>query len=254
MSFMRRSALIALIVLTTSSVLPGQSPATRDKPTRVLFIGNSYTNFNGSIPKILEEMASDGGVAFEAEASLMGGTSLEWHFTDGKARAAIAKGGWDFVVLQDHSRQAIDHPEKLAEYAKQFAAEIEKVGAEPVFYMTWARQNEPEKQAVITKAYQAAASATGGQVAPVGLAWQRVLKQRQDIPLHFEDKSHPTPAGSYLAACVFYRVLLDQPPPQRAPAIFNQRTKEPTELAADTAEFLRKIAAEVTADVPVGSR
>ena len=254
MSVMRRSALIVLIILTTGPILLAKAPATQGKPMRVLFIGNSYTNYNGSIPKILKEMADDAGIAFEAEASLMGGKSLEWHFTEGKARAAIAKGGWDFVVLQDHSRQAIDHPEKLAEYATQFAAEIDKVGARPVFYMTWARQHEPEKQAVITKAYQDAASATGGQVAPVGLAWQRVLEQRQDIPLHFEDKSHPTPAGSYLAACVFYRVLLDQPPPQRAPAIFNQRTKEPTELAADTAEFLRKIAAEVTADVPVGSR
>jgi hypothetical protein len=36
-----------------------------------------------------------------------------------------------------------------------------------------------------------------------------VLKERPDVALFEADGSHPTPAGSYLAACTFAERLLD---------------------------------------------
>jgi len=49
-------------------------------------------------------------------------------------------------------------------------------------------------------------------VVPVGLAWQSFLS-KHDIPaLHDRDQSHPTLAGSYLAACVFLGALLKENP------------------------------------------
>ena len=40
-----------------------------------------------------------------------------------------------------------------------------------------------------------------------GLAWQRCLQDHPDILLHDMDQSHPSLAGSYLAACTFYAAL-----------------------------------------------
>jgi hypothetical protein len=39
-----------------------------------------------------------------------------------------------------------------------------------------------------------------------------VLQTWPSLSLYHEDGSHPAPAGSYLAACVFYAVLLDKSP------------------------------------------
>jgi hypothetical protein len=37
----------------------------------------------------------------------------------------------------------------------------------------------------------------------VGLAWQKFLAAHDQPVLYDRDQSHPTAAGSYLAACVF---------------------------------------------------
>lgn len=50
-----------------------------------------------------------------------------------------------------------------------------------------------------------------GRAGPVGPAWQRVRKETGRIALYQRDHSHPTPAGSYAAACVFYSVLYGKP-------------------------------------------
>lgn len=49
-------------------------------------------------------------------------------------------------------------------------------------------------------------------MAPVGLAWQRFLREHEAPALHDRDQSHPTVAGSYLAACVFFAVLFQASP------------------------------------------
>lgn len=49
-------------------------------------------------------------------------------------------------------------------------------------------------------------------VAPVGLAWQSILKLDWGTELYHQDGSHPSAAGTYLAACVFYATLTGMNP------------------------------------------
>ena len=51
----------------------------------------------------------------------------------------------------------------------------------------------------------------GIKVAPVGLAFSMALQERPDVKLYIED-GHPTPEGTYLAACVFYGFIYQQSP------------------------------------------
>jgi hypothetical protein len=241
-----------LLVLLCSAAIAQNAPTTpTTKPaTRVLFIGNSYTAYNGGLPKVLKQMADHAGKPIEIEMSVSGGKSLEWHWNEGQARPAIERGGWDYVVLQDFSTQAINKPQLLAEYARKFDELITKRGAKTVFYLTWARQHQPENQAVITKAYTDAATELMATVAPVGVAWQRVLRDKPDTVLHFDDRSHPNPAGTYLTACVFYVTLLKDPPPTFVPPISNQRTGDRDQLPAEQAAYLRQVAIETASAAP----
>jgi hypothetical protein len=78
--------------------------------------------------------------------------------------------------------------------------------------MTWARQNAPETQQIITDAYTSIGRELGALIVPVGVVWQRVLQKHDQPVLHDRDKSHPSLAGSYLAACVFIAAFFNENP------------------------------------------
>jgi hypothetical protein len=178
---------------------------------RVLFIGNSYTFFN-EMPRMLEQLAASGNKRVQTRHETSGGKNLEWHWHNSAAVPLIDEGGWDYVVLQDHSIQTIAAPEKFEKYTFRFAERIKAAGARPILYMTWARQHLPEDAEVITSAYLDAAKRTGSLVAPAGLAWKAMLEDDTDLVLHTPDRSHPNFLGSYLVACTFFATIFQTSP------------------------------------------
>jgi len=204
--FLLRACIVGLVFLCSCAATPAK-PVLPPRPQRVLFIGNSYTFFNGGVDNALNRL-SKGDLVCSSETS--GGKSLAWHYTQSDARQKIAASAWDFVVLQDYSLQPLDKPDMLSLFVGKFCDEIAKVHAKPVLFMTWPRENRPEDGPEIYDAYENAAGDNHALVAPVGLAWKMVRGQRPKLALYREDRSHPTPAGTYLAACVFYDVLLDR--------------------------------------------
>lgn len=203
---------LALFAIASLSAVSAQLRAADEAPLRVLFIGNSYTAVN-KLPAMLAELAADaGGRQVVVGASLRGGYTLEKHWELTASREQIESGKWDIVVLQEQSlRPAVD-PKKMHEFARLLAAEAKQQGAEVVFYLTWARQHRPEMQAELNAGYRQIAAELGAGVAPVGPAWALALQDDPKLSLHTADKSHPTKAGTYLAACVFYATLLKKDP------------------------------------------
>ncbi len=189
----------------------------------ILFIGNSYT-FVNDLPKLVSELAASAHESklLETEQVTEGGSTLKLHWQNGKAQKAIQRKHWDYVVLQEHSTlgpmQAvngvlpINNPADFYTYARLFDTAIKKAGAKTLFYMTWARQNAPQNQAIIANAYTTIASELHGAVIPVGLAWQKALQTNPTLALHQKDMSHPNLTGSYLAACVFYAAIYHKSP------------------------------------------
>ena len=85
-----------------------------------------------------------------------------------------------------------------------------------------ARNKEPENQKLLSDSYNEIGKELGAIVVPVGVAWQKLLAKHDKPILHAQDGSHPTVAGSYLAACTFYATLFGG---------------DPTELEADVDEL-----------------
>ena len=102
--------------------------------------------------------------------------------------------------------------ERMAENVRLFDPLIKQCGAHTVLYMTWARKHSPESQQAITEAYESIGKELGTIVVPVGRAWQKFLAKYDTPALHDRDESHPTLAGSYLAACVFLASLFNENP------------------------------------------
>ena len=72
-------------------------------PTRVLFIGNSYTYYN-SLPQMVEELAQAAGQDMEFRAFTRGGATLLELELHPELRNLLNEK-WDYVVLQEHSTQ-----------------------------------------------------------------------------------------------------------------------------------------------------
>src|SRR5688572_8892071 len=108
-------ALCVILCLFTASALVGQSSAA-SPPTRILFIGNSYTYFN-DLPKTLQSMAAAGASPRKLELGtvLIGGATLRSHWNDSTLQL-IRRGRWDYVVLQEQSIAPIASPDDFVKY------------------------------------------------------------------------------------------------------------------------------------------
>lgn len=192
-----------------------------EPPLRVLFIGNSYTYYN-NLPGMLEDFARGSNARREVRVEMVarGGATLRDLWSSGDALAAIRRGPWDYVVLQDQSmlgvtrvdgQLSVNEPELMHRFGRLFAREIVAAGAKPVFYLTWSRKSAPALQARLTAAYGAIAEETGSLLAPVGLAWQALRAERPDLELYDPDGSHPSAVGSYLAAATIWAAISGRP-------------------------------------------
>ncbi|WP_254508294.1 DUF4886 domain-containing protein [Anatilimnocola floriformis] len=178
---------------------------------KILFIGNSFTQRN-DLPELIAQLAAARGVQVSHELVSVGGASLRNHWNREQATEKIAEGKYDYVVLQEQSTLPVKNAQRMAENVRLFDEVIKKSGAKTVLYMTWARQHAPEAQQVIADAYTSVGNELKSIVVPVGLVWQQFLAKHEPPVLHDRDESHPSLAGSYLAACVFLKVLLHADP------------------------------------------
>jgi hypothetical protein len=193
-----------------------QAPA--EPALNVLFIGNSFTARN-DLPGMIARLAEAAGARMEHRLVSAGGASLRMHWNKGVAVEAIRRGRYDYVVLQEQSTLPVKNAARMHENVRLFDAAIKAAGAKTALFMTWARQHAPETQRLITDAYEAIGRETGAVVVPVGRAWERYMKDYDSPVLHDRDRSHPSPAGSYLAACVFFAVLFARSPVGQATAV-----------------------------------
>ncbi len=186
--------------------------------SKVLFLGNSFTARN-DLPGLIAQLAEERGQGMRHHLISAGGASLRAHWNAGAAPKAIREGRYDYVVLQEQSTLPVENARRMHENVRLFDEVIKAAGAKTALYMTWARQHAPESQQAITNAYTNIGRELGATVVPVApfacaSGFKKPLEPEAQAKgaLHDPDQSHPTPAGSYLAACVFLAVLFKENP------------------------------------------
>lgn len=181
-----------------------------DRLVRMLYIGNSFTTRN-DMPAMVKEFAQHKGIDIQHEVISAGGASLRRHFNRG-ASDKIRAARWDYVVLQEQSTLPNKNRKRFHENVREFMPAVKDAGAKLVLYMTWARKNEPENQALLTDGYNEIGEELGATVVPAGIAWKLRLAEYSEPVLHDRDGSHPTFAGTYLAACTLFLTLFGDEP------------------------------------------
>ena len=197
----------------------------------VLFIGNSYTSVN-NLPSLTAQLANSLGDNLIVDSNIPGGYTLQGHSTNATTLNKIALGTWDFVVLQDQSQRPSFPPTQVATdvfpYAEELVSKIRLANecTEPLFYMTWGRENGDQQncasyaplctyngmQTRLKESYMEMGNNNQATISPVGVAWKYTRDNYPLIDLYAADGSHPSIAGSYLAACVFYASIYRKSP------------------------------------------
>lgn len=235
--YARRSFLaVAVVLIAVLTVLPMAACARKPvgSVTRVLFIGNSFTDRNGGLDTQLMRLAP----SVEASRVTRAGFSLQSHWFDGSALAAIRSQRWDYVVLQEQSVSAVLAQPAFFLYARAFEREIRRTGARTILLETWERPDMVSSGVTapaIAESYRLLGDSIGSEVASAGVAFADSIRERPDLQLNLTD-GHPTVDGTYLAGCVMYGTIFARTPVGNVAA-------DPA-VPAEVQVFLQKVAAQ----------
>lgn len=202
-------------------------PAAGKRP-RILFVGNSHTFYN-DLAGMFARIAYDFGQKSDVYELSRGYYSLKQYADPENEMGAlfdktVNEKKWDFVILQENSATAFSNTaeEEMFPYTRLLDEKVKASGGQTAFLMTWApkegvkegfkKQSREELQSVMVENYTEIADELGDLLIPAGIAFMRCAQDYPEIELWNADGMHPSPAGSYLAACTVYAVIYQQSP------------------------------------------
>ena len=208
--------LLSLLLLASASAEESRHITRIAPPGSILFVGNSYTFFNNSIYGHLRKLLVAENPATRESIFLKSMTISGARLSDhrGGLTQILDSRDWDVIVLQGHSREAIETgmSQGFQSTVRDFSRIIRSQGAEPVLFMTWAYSDLPEMTSGLNNAYTRLGDEVGALVVPVGLAFERAGMEIPGVNLYAQDGRHPSLEGTYLATAVFYTALYGKSP------------------------------------------
>ena len=217
---------------TASSTIP------EDRELRVLFLGNSLVYYN-DMPLIFRDLAKAAGKKIVVDSVTVGSATMNQlasPATDiGKqARAKLTGAHWDFVIIEP-SRRITPYETTIRDAEHKAAQELQALasaaGAEVLLYSVWGNNDNnintyqmtgdttsktiaskpishQEHTAIMHEANLAVSSVLGGaRTVEAGYAFENFIAADNSVNLYYTDNRHPSAAGSYLVACMFYGTI-----------------------------------------------
>lgn len=228
---------------------------------KLLFLGNSLIFYN-DLPIMFQDLARAAGKEITVGSVTKGSATIS-HFATAddplgqRTREALASEDWDYVLIEP-SRRITPFEDSVLKAETEAALTLQALtaerGAKLLLYAVWGNRSGTVKECIAeapphmpfvgVHPYSRAAhsqflhetshrisDALGGvTIAEVGYAFENVFDADPTIDLYHADQRHPSPAGTYLAACVIYATL------------FGERTEGIAPTADVPTEILQRIA------------
>jgi hypothetical protein len=213
-----------------------QSAIANTPPKRILFTGNSFSYYNNGIHNHVASLVRSDGEWESGKNRFrlltLSGSHVYEQLPIIEAMLKLNKQQWDAVVLQGHSNEAItsNKREKFEQSIEKAIDMLKEKSILPILFMTWEYEGETEMGKDLLKTYINVAAKHKVPLVPVGLAFAKSQQLYPDISLYSPDflgvsnkdtspkltyrkvVKHPSQAGTYLTACVFYAALYNKSP------------------------------------------
>ncbi len=222
------------------------------EPLKVLFIGNSYTEF-WDTPNMFRELSIAAGKEVFVDDRAVSGTSLGEHSLNQATIDKIYEQKWDYVILQGgslsiafpRSHVSISGPiTTLRRFIRENHSQTK------VFYLlAWAPKDGltingidytyDAFQDLIITGTKIFADKMSLLISPVGSAWKHVIDDKPEIELFAPDKGHPSLRGAYLQSCVYYAAIFGE-------SVLNNSFT--STLSGDEALYFQEVASNTVLD------
>lgn len=221
---------------------------------RILFIGNSFTYY-WNMPRMVEKMAEYYDFNWDVDQSTLGGANLEEHWKGERnltTRQKLSKTAYDHIILQDYSTNPVLNPENTRTYVKKFINLPLKNFSKWYSFSTWMYPYLNKKindTLPIHKFYKKLQLEIRHEVLEVGRVFKLFGQRHHEIKLLADDNKHPSPEGSYLAACVIFTQLSNISPIGLPYQFFDQDESEKQVIyyniiQGETGEKIQKFVAD----------
>jgi hypothetical protein len=199
----------ALAVLLALASCSGGNAALQPGPGsgreyRVLFIGNSLTDFN-DLPGTVAHLAASTDDTISVQSVAKPNFALIDHVNGlSNAVEVVRSGDWDYVVLQQGPSALPESRDTLVLATRLLDPEIRAAGGRSALLMVWPESSRIGVFEDVLESYLLAAQDVGGVFLPAGEAWRAAWANDPDLRLYGGDGYHPSPLGTYAAALVVY--------------------------------------------------
>ncbi len=210
---------IIVIILFLTTGLSSTSLFADTPPTGhidVLFIGNSFTFYNG-MPFMFGQIAQQAGKDVTVDNYVIGGQTLYGFWTDPNQAALnkIKSKAWNYVVLQGWNDPAAD----MRDYGTLFMDEIRKVNPNAIILMYFVHPTGPYPDDATMNSQQSIyeqihAQRPYAELVPVFWAWKQGFLEDPTNANWLDpgDNWHPGPRRSYISAVSMYSsIYLESP-------------------------------------------
>ncbi len=207
----------------------------------VLFLGNSLIYYN-DLPKVFEELARAAGKVVSVYSVTHSGATIS-DFTDeatevgAKALPMLRNMPWDYVIIEPSRRiTPFEDTVRAVELAsaKKIQALARAAGGDVLLYSVWGNNNGKVREckaespirihrlnfhpyerkphtAFMQRINAEFALELGGvKIAEAGYAFENLLAAYPDVNPYYQDERHPSPIGTYLAACVIFGTVFGE--------------------------------------------
>jgi hypothetical protein len=216
---MRILAVRAVVALATLfALVPIAVEAAPPLPSKMLFVGNSFTYYNAGINYHMQKMVESSGIdiGFAAAAFTIPSASLWSLWLTNDTLRSLNPGHlfgdankFDAVVLQE--RAVLNEVGLFRKSVQLFTTAIRAQGGRPILFMPWPTGDPGDPDmTTIEREHRTIAKELNIEIAPVGLAMLEA-KTRSDFNIFVAD-NHPSRFGTYLATCVIYAVAFGKSP------------------------------------------
>ncbi|MCI8992666.1 MAG: hypothetical protein HFG80_08125 [Eubacterium sp.] len=245
-----------ILIMPCRPVFAEQATAFRES-VKILFIGNSFSKHPGNedhnVGKIVQELAKTSGRHVEIKMLSHNGAHLSYYaFLSEKykkyyreATNALMNRQWDYIVLQDYSKNGIQQAEsemfpaicQLNELALKYQNHAKVLLYATHGYKDGSVTMKNGKKTVLSKhqmqtGVAAACDKIGKElnltVVPVGMMFWHCNQIYPSVQLYATDRKHPCYAGYYLAACLFYYQIFHEIPSGEKEDLSGCSLSEPT--------------------------
>jgi hypothetical protein len=186
----------------------GEVPNNLDSETyRTALTGNSHISGLGNIVNSVVEQLTPNK---QTESKVIGYGFLDASSKSSRSLQMLVDETWSHIILQGQKYSQSRSQTYSTTGAEKWIALAKQHGITPILFPEHPQRGDNTEAEYVYGLHQAIVAKQASCIAPVGLAWDKVLMLMPNLKLHADDGNHASAIGKYLSALVFAEVITGQ--------------------------------------------